>query len=319
MRLPSRPFVASFASLPSVRRATEWLASSAASRHHAPLERPEGQLALNAVCDPCFWRDGEWRTYGRALGLPQDEGWYHRKVWEWTQCVYGLERLRALGRDKAVLGVGSGHEPVLYYLANRSGVTIGTDLYTGDFAASAAREADPDFLHDPAKFAPFIYDRRRLFALPADGCKLPFRDGCFDTVYSLSSIEHFGGHERAGQAMQEMSRVLVPGGIACVATELVLEGGAHPAYFTLEHLYQYVVHSTDMRLVEPLTDVRPPQEFIDDPVRLPEEYLKTPHLVLQEGEWKFTSVCLFMRKPTHLDVLSEWSGRAAQRLKAFWS
>ena len=50
--------------------------------------------------------------YGRALGLPQDEGWYHRKVWEWTQCVYGLERLRAIGRTKLVLGVGAGHEPV---------------------------------------------------------------------------------------------------------------------------------------------------------------------------------------------------------------
>ena len=267
------------------------------------------------MCDPRYWQDGEWRNYGRALGLPQDEGWYHRKVWEWTQCVYGLERLRALGRDKIVLGVGAGHEQVLYYLANRSAATIGTDLYSGDFSARAAKEADPEFLKDPAKFAPFVYDRQRLLALPADGCQLPFRSGSFHAVYSLSSIEHFGGHERASQAMREMSRILAPGGIACVATELVLEGGPHPAYFTLEDLYRYVVQPAGMQLVEPLTHLRPPQDLIDDPVKLPEEYLRTPHIVLQEGGWKFTSICVFMRKRTRLDACAEWSAQAVRRLE----
>ena len=271
--------------------------------------RANGRLPLNAVCEPSFWDDGQWRTYGRALGIPQDEGWYHRKAWEWTQCVYGLERLNALGRNKTVLGVGAGHERVLYYMANRSAITIATDLYSGDFSDSPAKEADPAFLKDPAPFAPFVYDRRRLLALPADGCDLPFRSGSFDVVYSLSSIEHFGGHERASQAMQEMSRVLSPGGTACVATELVLEGGPHPAYFTLEHLYNYVIKPAGMPLVEPLSESRPPQELLEDPVQLPDDYLRTPHIVLQDGPWKFTSVCLFMRKPTHLDRVAEWVRR----------
>ena len=61
-----------------------------------------------------------------------------------------------------------------------------------------------------------------------------------------------------------------------------------------------------MRLVEPLTEVRPPQALVDDPVRLPDEYQKTPHIVLQEGQWKFTSVCLFMRKPTRAEACLEW-------------
>ena len=263
-------------------------------------------MPLNAVCEPTFWDDGEWRGYGRALAVPQDEGWYHRKAWEWTQCVYGLERLNALGRDKVVLGVGAGHERVLYYLANRSAVTVATDLYSGDFSASPAQEADPAFLKDPSEFAPFVYDKQGLLALPADGCHLPFRSGSFDVVYSLSSIEHFGGHERASHAMREVNRVLVPGGTACMATELVLEGGPHPAYFTPEHLYQYVVEPSGMSLVEPLAEARPSQELLDDPVRLPEDYLKTPHIVMQEGPWKFTSVCLFMRKPTRLDRIAKW-------------
>ena len=111
-----------------------------------------------------------------------------------------------------------------------------------------------------------------------------------------------------------MSRVLVPGGIACVATELVLEGGPHPAYFTLDHLYEYVIQPSGMRLVEPLTARATPQRFVDDPVMLPEEYLKPPHIVLQEGRWKFTSVSLFMRKPTRGKALSQsLHGTAAKR------
>jgi SAM-dependent methyltransferase len=212
--------------------------------------------------------------------------------------------------------VGAGHEPVLYYLANRTAATVATDLYSGDFSEGGAGDADPGFLIDPAKFAPFKYDKTRLLALPADGCYLPFRSASFDAVYSLSSIEHFGCHERASLAVREMGRVLVPGGVACVATELVLEGGPHPSYFTLDDLHKYLIRPSGMRLVEPLTKVRPPQALMDDPVRLPDEYQKTPHIVLQEGEWKFTSVCLFMRKPTLAGACLDWLSRAAKRIAA---
>jgi SAM-dependent methyltransferase len=274
-----------------------------------PAAQPR-RLPLNGVCRPDFWLDGEWRTYGRALGLPQDDGWFHRKAWEWTQCVYGLERLDVLGPTKRALGVGAGHERVLYYLANRTAMTVATDLYAGDFAGSPAEEADKAFLYEPERFAPFPYYRDRLVGLPADGCNLPFRAGTFDVVYSLSSIEHFGGHERSGQAMREMCRVLRPGGVACVATELVLEGGAHPAYFNWEDLVRYVVEASGMALVEPVDESRPPQAMLDDPVKLPDEYLRTPHIVLQDGQWKFTSVCLFLTKPTTAQLLGAAGRRA---------
>ena len=265
---------------------------------------------LNGVCRPEYWQDGEWRTFSRALALPQDEGWFHRKAWEWTQCVYGLERLGALGPTTKALGVGAGHERVLYYLANRTAATVATDLYAGDFATSPAEEADRAFLYDPERFAPFPYYRDRLVGLPADGCNLPFRAGSFDVVYSLSSIEHFGGHDRASQAMREMCRVLRPGGTACVATELVLEGGAHAAYFTPEDLRHFVVERSGMALVEPMSELLPPRELLDDPVILPDEYLRTPHIVLQDGQWKFTSVCLFMVKPTTAQLLAAAARRA---------
>lgn len=296
----------------SLRRALSergWGRRALARNVPVPPAQP-GRPRLNALCHTDFWDDGEWRTYSRAVGLPQDEGWYHRKAWEWAQCVYGLERLGALGPGKTALGVGAGHERVLYYLANRTALTVGSDLYTGDFIGGGAEEADPSFLFDPERFAPFPYHRERLFGLQADGCLLPFRTGSFDVVYSLSSIEHFGGHERSSQAVLEMCRALRPGGVACIATELVLEGGEHPAYFTWEHFRRYVVEASGMVLAEPLDERPPPREFLDDPVQFPEDYLRTPHIVLQDGQWKFTSVCVFMTKPTTAQLVAA----AARRL-----
>lgn len=269
-------------------------------------------LSLNRMPHPKLWDDPEWRTVGRILGLSQDEGWYHRKAFEWTHCIYGLERLEALGPLATVLGVGAGHECVLYHLANRSRLTVGTDLYSGDFVDSISSEADPEFLTNPQKFAPFRYREEALVGMPADGCRLPFADGTFDVVYSLSSIEHFGGHPAAAQAMAEFGRVLRVGGIACIATELVLSGGPHPEYFTMPEIHEWLIDPSGLALVEEIDPELPPQQYLDDPVRLPEEVLRTPHLVLEAGGVLFTSLILFLRKPGPLGLLVGGSRRMAK-------
>ena len=52
-----------------------------------------------------------------------------------------------------------------------------------------------------------------LRAAAADVRALPFRDGSFDVIYSMGTIEHFDETE---QAVQEMARVLKPGGRAII-------------------------------------------------------------------------------------------------------
>jgi SAM-dependent methyltransferase len=277
--------------------------------------RKNGTLPLNAMCHPRAWNDPDWRGFGRLLALAQEDGWLHRKAFEWTQCVYGLERLGALGSDTVALGVGAGHECVLYYLANRTRLTVATDLYSGGFTDSIATEADPAFLDNPEKFAPFPYHVDRLVALPANGCHLPFADRTFDVVYSLSSVEHFGGHDRARDAVQEMARVLRPGGVACVATELILDGGQHSEYFTLDDLQHWIIRPSGLVMVEPLDLTPPPAEYLDDPVRLPDEPTRTPHVVLQLDRWKFTSVVLFMRKPTTAQLTGAALRRTASAVR----
>jgi SAM-dependent methyltransferase len=257
----------------------------------------QSTLPLNSLTNVAAWNDPDWRAVSRLLGLSQDEGWFHRKAFEWTHCIDGLERLHALGPDKRVLGVAAGHECTLYYLANRSLVTVATDLYRGGFADSHAQEANPDFLARPQDYAPFPYRTDRLLPLPADALRLPFDDDSFDVVYSLSSIEHFGGHDRAAEAVREMARVLRPGGVACVATEYVLRGPQHDEYFNARDLDHWVIGASgDLRLVEPLDRTEPPQEFFDDPVPLPDDPFHHPHVVLQAGPTMFTSVVLFFEK-----------------------
>jgi SAM-dependent methyltransferase len=258
---------------------------------------------LNRVCHPDAWDDPEWKAVHSALGLPNTDDRLHRKQFEWTQCIFGLERLGVLGPTTRVLGVGTGHERILYYLANRSKLTVATDLYRGDFTVSAAAEADPAFLRDPDRYAPFPYRRDHLRALPADGCALPFADATFDVAYSLSSIEHFGGHDRATIAMREMGRVLKPGGICCVATELILEGGEHPEFFTREAFQQYVVRGSRMVPVERLDDRPIPRRYLDDPVPFDEDPYRMPHLVLARGGLRWTSVVVFLRKPSTARML----------------
>lgn len=267
--------------------------------------------ALNRVCRPDAWDDPEWLGVLRALDLRPEI--VHRKAFEWAHLVYGLERLRALGPEVTVLGVGAGHEHVLYHLANRSRLTVATDLYAGHFVDTPAAEADPGFLAEPEKYAPFPYRRDHLLGLPADGLKLPFRDDCFDVVYSLSSIEHFGGHEMASVAMREMARVLRPDGIACVATELVLEGPANPELFARDVFDRCVVAASGLVPVEQLDDEPPPRELIDDPVNLSINPERNPHVVLGEGATRWTSVMVFLRKPSRLEAAARKLQRRLSR------
>lgn len=267
--------------------------------------------ALNRVCRPDVWDDPEWLGVLRALELRPEI--VHRKAFEWAHCIYGLERLGALGPDRTVLGVGAGHEHILYHLANRSKLTVATDLYEGRFIDTPEAEADPDFLTDREKYAPFPYRQDRLVGLPADGLKLPFAAGSFDVVYSLSSIEHFGGHEMASVAMQEMARVLKPGGVACVATELVLEGPANDEFFARDVFERCVVAASGLVPVEQLDDEPPPRELIDDPVVIAENINRNPHLVMGEGAMRWTSVIVFLRKPTLAQAAMWGAAAVAQR------
>lgn len=263
-----------------------------------PFVRNEPYSAdqLCELVNPRKWLEPAWRDYQRELRMiPMNLGLMHRKGFEWAQTMYGLDRLGMLGPERRCLGVGAGHEPLAYWLANKTGEVIATDLYEGSWTSRGSREGDPTVLDDPSKFAPFPYAKERLKFLRMNGCQLEFDDAGFDVVFSISSIEHFGGHANSARSMAEIGRVLKPGGMAAIATEAIVNDTSHEEFFRFEELLEYVVAASGLKLIQaPVFEL--PRHALSHPSIMPGERHHTPHLVLQTGKVQYTSVLFFLVK-----------------------
>lgn len=184
-------------------------------------------LPLSKLADPEDYKDLEFGEYLReCTGLHLDGEDFMRmmdkKLWEYAIGMYALGKSGALRSDAVALGIGSGTEPVIFYLANRLRYVIATDLYTG--RTSRHWGLSSGMTARPWDYAPYEYDRKRLGMMDADGTDLPFPDAFFDVVFSYSSIEHFGSKQKASACLQEVNRVLKPGGVASITTEMCVRG-----------------------------------------------------------------------------------------------
>jgi len=255
---------------------------------------PLWQELLLAMCP-------DWKSHGGAL---------HRKYWEWGLGLYGLHTLGCIRPDAVALGVGAGVEWPLFYLANRVNTVYATDLYS---PKSFFQGLDPTVPGNAAKLAPFPYRAESLLFRKMDALGLEFDDDTFDFVFTFSSIEHFGGHPGAVLAMQEIARVLKPGGVACVATELILAGPDHHEFFKAPDIEPCFAAGSGMDFVEPL-DLSVDAELISHPVLFEVAPGFTgytgPHTSVKCGDLTFTSIEFFLRKP------QQWQPASGARLAA---
>ena len=252
----------------------------------------------------------------------------HRKHWEYAMLALYLKDVGLLREDASGLAVAAGHEETLFWLANRIGCMVATDIYGQGFFGE--REASASMLTDPASFAPYDYRSDHLEVVDMNALDLRFPDDSFDFVYSLSSIEHFGGMRGAAQSAREMARVLRPGGHAIVTTECFT--GAHlldkapvqfgirlatfgrrcaaatprrraTEVFTPAELERWIVDASGLRLVQPL-DLKVSSVSFENLARpTADGGVETssgelfPHIVLKAFGAPWTSVCLAMEKP----------------------
>src|SRR5262249_60202229 len=115
----------------------------------APAPGPGGS-AGPAI--PAKWDTPEWLAIRRPLAwAPIEKAQMHRKAYELTQTIFGLQRLGRLTPDASVLGVGAGHEPILYWLANHVGKVGAPDLYEGEWQSKVSRAGDPRALAGPPR------------------------------------------------------------------------------------------------------------------------------------------------------------------------
>ncbi|MEQ1870480.1 MAG: methyltransferase domain-containing protein [Vicinamibacterales bacterium] len=249
---------------------------------------------LCELANPAKWQNPEWLDLLRSLGLSDDPLAMHRKPYEFTQLLFGCQRLGMLRPDASIVSIGAGHEQVLYWLANHVQRVVATDMYEGAWTDVLAREGDPAVLDDPDRYAPFPYRRECLEFRRMDGRQLEFPDGTFDVSYSLSSIEHFGGFEGAARTMREMARVLKPGGILALATEYVLSGPPCAETFQPEEIHA-LVRESGLTLVESI-DEQVYRRYNVRPVRIQLNPFQSPHMTVQIDNTVFTSVMIFLRK-----------------------
>jgi SAM-dependent methyltransferase len=265
---------------------------------------------LNELTNPNKWSNPEWLKIHLDLeGYSVDKHCFsseqdlaYRKGWEWTQAIYGLSLLGAIRPDAKGLGVGAGHEPLLFYFADRIAEVVGTDLYgNAQWSAGGGKEADAGILEDAAKFCPRAFNRSRLRLRVMDGTDLKFDDDTFDFVWSLSSIEHFGSHKAARKSVSEMGRVTKPGGVVVVATEFIIgpKGKDHPEYFTRKNFDEFVLNASPNLLpIQPMNYSLPPAECLDHPINVgtKDVHRIRHHIVLDDGNVQWTSAMVFFEK-----------------------
>jgi SAM-dependent methyltransferase len=282
---------------------------------------------LAKLCDVRDWDDAELLRVLREI-LPERDPATHieRKVWEFAMLALFLEETGRMSEQTEALAVGAGDERIVFWLANRLGRVVATDIYgEGDFAG---REARPSMLEDPASQAPFPYREDRLEVRWMDARRLDFPDESFDVVFSLSSFEHFGMPEDIAAASRELGRVLRPGGHALIATECFVRrhwSNAAPVdlavklatfgskrrraglrrravvveVFTPRELRRLIVEPSGLELMQPLDLTPPPLVNVtrtDAHGLHPESGEYWPHVILKAGRSLFTSVSLPFRK-----------------------
>jgi SAM-dependent methyltransferase len=252
-------------------------------------------IPLNKICQVADIYNPEWAKTARELKHRIDAAGFHRKDWEHIQIIMALKHLHYLTPNSVCLAIGAGREHLLYYLTYKIKKVYGIDLYGGRYYGG---EDESDIPLSTERYAPFPYDHDKLQLFRMDALNLDFPDQKFDFVFSASSIEHFGEKKDILQSLKEMYRVLKPGGIASITTELKLTArgtkspNVNPFFFQeLMSLY----HKAGFRVSQDF-DLRIEQEYFYNWIKLPEEIYKRPHVILRFFNTVFTSIHAVLHK-----------------------
>ena len=172
-----------------------------------------GQLAdAGDLLRPEFGAPFRARFEDRGLSIPP------RKLWELSWLAERHEEISRNQSAGSMLGLGVGHEPLIFHFACLAGQVVATDLYDEKSDWDEAR------LREEAVFAasPFPYPRERLTVRNMDMRSIRYPAESFHTVWSCSSVEHVMTLSELIRIFAEVHRVLKPGGHALITTEFSL-------------------------------------------------------------------------------------------------
>ncbi|MFM8862532.1 MAG: methyltransferase domain-containing protein, partial [Acidimicrobiia bacterium] len=251
----------------SVRATTEWLCEGLAHRgtrgemaNPRPKVDPGRRLSLSKICELEDFATPRLRDVMREVfahelvrfgpGFPDGVEW--RKYWEVAMAVLTFGEARLLDGSGRFLGVGAGNEPTLFHLTRHARHVLATDLYLSE---GWEESANSSMLTDPGRHWPFPWEPDRLEVRHMNALHLDLPDASFDGVFSSSSIEHFGERSDVRRALDEIFRVLRPGGVLSLSTEFRISGPPPGVpgvlMFGAEEIEDLFVGGRDWSLLEP--------------------------------------------------------------------
>lgn len=169
-----------------------------------------------------------------------------------------LEDAGKVGPGMAICGVGAGTAPVTFALAERGCLVFAADRFLE--LNSRSNLAPATMLVRPRSFTGRTIDRGAVIPIHSDPRGLNLPSEYFDGVFAGTGITHLGSPGGLAAAIEEISRVLKPGGVASVTADFLLEGPNGAVGFDEEHILltpdlieKYIVSPSGMELVDPPT------------------------------------------------------------------
>jgi SAM-dependent methyltransferase len=231
-------------------------------------------LGYCKLCELADFRDPGLRLLIREIvGVGPDRPDFpdaeeHRKPWEVSMTLRALRDFGAIREDAEILGVGAGREATVFWLTRHVRRVFATDLYLTEDSWSPS-DSGAGMLIDPARYAQIEWNPRRLVVQHMNALDLRYEDESFDGIFSSGSIEHFGELSDIRQGVEEMYRVLKPGGVVGLATEFRLGGPSEhlpgTVLFNERELRSVLLDGLDWELASPLE-----LSISDETMRAPE-------------------------------------------------
>jgi hypothetical protein len=147
-----------------------------------------------------------------------------RHYWQAAMTARAFADHGVLGPDALVLGIAAGNDPALFWLTEHVGRVFAADLYLNKTARAGTR--CPSMLVEPDRHWPGSWDRQRLVVQHLGCQELRYSNESFEGVFAPHALESCTSTDEVEQCLEELLRVLKPGGILSLTVEFAVEGPA---------------------------------------------------------------------------------------------
>jgi SAM-dependent methyltransferase len=142
--------------------------------------------------------------------------------WECAMALRTFDDFGLLEPGNLICGVGAGTAAATFALADRGCIVFATDRYLD--ITPRSHMAPASMMVRPGQYTRRPIGRGSVIPVHADARTLGLPSNHFDAVFASGEIARLGSPTDLAAAMEEVGRVLKPGGVASVVAEFRLEG-----------------------------------------------------------------------------------------------